>query len=82
MERASLNRMKVNKWGLLSVAFVGAAFLVPWRYPLCFFHVFLNLSALVCSVVAVKRGSKYWVVVSALSLVFCAQAVLALFVEC
>ncbi len=74
--------MKVSVWGLSSVAFVGVAFLVQWRYPLCFFHVFLTLSALVCSAVAAKRGNKYWAVVSAPSLVLFAQAILALLVEC
>jgi hypothetical protein len=74
--------MTINKWGLSSVALFGTAFLVPWRYPLCFFYVALNLLALTCGVVAAKRGSKYWVLVSAVSLFFCAQGVLALFVEC
>jgi len=74
--------MKISKWGLSSVMLFGAAFLVPWRYPLCVLFVLAHPSAVACSIVAAVRGSKYWFLVSAVSLLSTAQGVLALLVEC
>jgi len=82
--------MTMNRWGVYSIALMvaglalGAVFTF-WLHDQRNYHllayVLLELAAVVTSIIAVKRGSWWWLAVSVCSVFLAGQATLALFVE-
>jgi hypothetical protein len=73
---------KINKYGVSGIVFSVVAFAIPLRYPFCVLMPIGHLCALTCSIVAATRGSKLWLLLSAISALLVIQAVLAVLVEC
>jgi hypothetical protein len=72
----------ISKLGVSGIVLCTAAFAVPPHYPLCVFIPLLHISALICSCVAAIRGSKRWLIFSAIACLLVAQSVLFVLVDC
>ena len=81
--------MRVNRWGIFSIAlFAGAfgasavcnRFLHDKEIACTVLYVFLHLSTFGLGIVAAARGSRWWLLISLLSALLAAQAILALLV--
>jgi len=75
-------RTNISRWGVASIVICAAAFAVPPDYPFCVFMPLLQISALTCSVVGAIRGSKRWLILSAITAILSAQAILFILVDC
>jgi hypothetical protein len=81
--------LRLNRWGIFSIALFAGAFgalavcnrLFHNREIACMvLYVFLHLSTIGLGIVAATRGSKWWLLISLLSALLAAQAILALLV--
>jgi hypothetical protein len=72
----------ISKWGASGIAFCVAAFAVPPHYPLCVLSPLFQFSAVICGCMAAFRGSKRWLVLSAITTLLTAQAVVFVLVDC
>jgi hypothetical protein len=75
-------RTNISRWGVASIVLCAAAVAVPRQYPLCVFMPLLQISALTCSVVAAIRDNKRWLILSAITAILSAQAILFILVDC
>jgi hypothetical protein len=73
---------RINKWGAAGVVFCAASYAVPPHYPFCILLLILEISGLGCSIVAAIRGSKNWLILSAIASLLTAQTVLFVLVDC
>jgi len=80
--------LNINYWGVCGIVLSAAGFIL-WSYYeaaslhlRCIPYTVLQLTALVCSIVAAMRGNKQWLWLSGILGILSAQALLALVVEC
>jgi hypothetical protein len=75
-------RRKINKWGTAGILLGITVAAVPFRNPWCLLWPLMLTAATICSIVAVVRGSKYWLILSLITGLVGAQSVWAVLVEC
>ena len=76
-------RAKINEWGVLGIVLCAGAFAIPAsHWPQCTFYPLMHVSAFICSAIAAYRGHKSWLLLSAITGLLSAQAILATVIEC
>jgi hypothetical protein len=63
--------LRLSRWGIFSIALFAGALVL---------YVFLHFSTIGLGIVAAARGNKWWLLISLLSALLAAQAILALLV--
>jgi hypothetical protein len=76
-------RAKINEWGVLGIVLCAGAFAIPAsHWPQCAVYPLMHISASISCAIAAYRGSKSWLLLSAITGLLSAQAILATVIEC